>query len=627
MTLNPSAAEGLGVCTLPQYNAASLNVAGCPESAKLGTIEADTPILANHTLRGALYLANQTENPFGSLLATYILIRDPQLGVFVRVPVRIDTNPQSGQILAAATELPPFPLSRVRINLRSGPRAPLITPPSCGAHSSLATLTPSSGAAAQLSSSTFQITSGPGGQACPTGNLPFDPGFQAGSANSAAGRYSPFSMRLTRPDGSQDLTKFSATLPPGVSARLAGVGKCSEAALAGASSRDGRDEQASPSCPAASQVGRVIAGAGVGSALTYVNGSLYLAGPYKGAPLSVAAIVPAVAGPFDVGTVVTRVGLQINPVSGRGEVDGAASDPIPHILEGIPLKVRDIRVLADRPDFTLNPTSCEPSATQASIWGGGQDFLSAADDTPVARSSRFQAASCASLAFKPRLAIRLYGGVKRGQFPALRAIVRPRPGEANFSRAAVTLPRSAFLEQGHIRTICTRVQFAAGPGHGSQCPEGAVYGHAKAWSPLLEGPATGPVYLRSSDHNLPDLVVALKGPDSAPVDVELASRIDSVKGGIRSIFSGVPDLPVSRFVLAMQGGKKGLIVNSRNLCHKPGKNRAKANLRGQNGRRSNTKPRVVSVNCAKRRKAKKRRNAKRAQVSRALIAEKGGDRR
>jgi hypothetical protein len=185
----------------------------------------------------------------------------------------------------------------------------------------------------------------------------------------------------------------------------------------------------------------------------------------------------------------------------------------------------------------------------------------------------------------------------------------------------VKLPTSAFLDQAHIRTICTRVQFAAGPGHGELCPKGARYGYARAWSPLLEGPATGPVYLRSSDNNLPDLVAALSGPPSAAVQVELSARIDSVKGGIRSTFAGVPDVPVSRFILDMQGGKKGLIVNSRHLCRKPGRNRARANLKGQNGRISRTKPIVRTAKCAK----GKRRNAKRASVSRAHVADQVGN--
>jgi hypothetical protein len=249
----------------------------------------------------------------------------------------------------------------------------------------------------------------------------------------------------------------------------------------------------------------------------------------------------------------------------------------------------------------------EESSTLATIWGGGSNPFSAADDMPFAAASRYQAASCAALEFKPKLGIKLRGGVKRGAHPALRAVVTPRPGEANFSRAVVTLPRSAFLDQAHIRTICTRVQFAAGPGNGALCPKGAQYGYARAWSPLLDEPAEGPVYLRSSDNNLPDLVVALKGPASAPVDIELSARIDSIRGGIRSTFAAIPDLPVSRFILDMQGGKKGLIVNSRHLCHKPKRNRAKSNIRGQNGRLSRTKPRLIATKCQQRRKAQRNR--------------------
>jgi hypothetical protein len=197
----------------------------------------------------------------------------------------------------------------------------------------------------------------------------------------------------------------------------------------------------------------------------------------------------------------------------------------------------------------------------------------------------------------------------------------PRPGDANFDRAVVALPRSAFLDQAHIRTVCTRVQFAAGPGHGALCPKGAQYGYARAWSPLLDGPAQGPVYLRSSNHKLPDLVATLTGPPSAPFEVELASRIDSVRGGIRSTFEGIPDVPVSRFILAMQGGKKGLIVNSRHLCHKPKRNRAISNIKGQNERLSRTRPRVVALTCAKRRKAKRARAKRSAgHVSRASRA-------
>ena len=349
-------------------------------------------------------------------------------------------------------------------------------------------------------------------------------------------------------------------MPPGLAARLAGIPWCPQAGIERAASRTGphggAEELADPSCPAASAIGRTLAAAGVGSELTYVPGSLYLAGPYHGDPLSVVAITPAVAGPFDAGTVVVRQALTVNPIDARAEVDGAASDPIPHILKGIPLNVREIRVFADRPGFAFNPTNCTALATQATLWGAGT-ALAPAGESPVGALAPYRAVNCAGLGFKPKLAIKLKGGTKRGKFPALRAVVTPREGDANFSRAAVTLPHSEFLEQGHFGTICTRVQFAAAGGNGEACPPGAAYGHVKVFTPILAEPAEGNVYLRSSDHNLPDLVIALQGPPSAAVKLQLVARIDSVRGGIRTSFEATPDLPFSRLILDMRGGQQG----------------------------------------------------------------------
>jgi hypothetical protein len=590
LTANPSAAEGLGVCSLDQYQAESLALKGCPEASKLGTIEAETPLLEEHPLHGSLYLASQADNPFGSLLALYLVVRDPELGIFIKLPVKVETDPASGQIVTTVEGIPPFPLSHVVTNLRSGPRAPLITPPSCGTYTTLAELTPSSGAAPLISKSSFQIDSGVDGGPCPKGGTPpFEPGFQAGALNNNAGSFSPFYMRLTRRDGDQDLTKFSAALPPGMVAKLAGTSRCSEAGIAAARARSGvgqgREELASPSCPAGSQIGSVKAGAGVGALLTWVPGKVYLAGPYNGAPLSAVGIVPAVAGPFDVGVVVARFALRIDPRTAKVTVDGAASDPIPHILAGIPLKVRDIRAYVDKQDFTINPTDCEPFSVGATLWGGGADVFSPSDDSPLTRETPFQAANCASLGFKPILTLKLKGGAKRGDHPALTGTYRPRPGDANLSGLVLRLPRSAFLDQAHIRTICTRVQFAA-----KACPPGAIYGQATAYTPLLDQPLSGPVYLRSSDHNLPDFVADLHGL----IDVEAVARIDSKNGGIRATFSEVPDAPLSKVTVQMQGQKKGLIVNSTDLCF--AKHKAAAQFSGHNGKRYGAKP-AVQARC------------------------------
>src|SRR5512146_558683 len=615
MSVNPSQAEGLEACSeaqLAEETAFTPPGVGCPQASKIGTVEVETPLLEEKLLKGSLFVAEPYHNLAGdSLIALYVAIQDPGLGIGLSIPLRVEADPATGRLTTTAEDLPQLPFSHFRLHFREGGRAPLISPPGCGTFSAKALLYPYSGNPPLLSTSTFQIVSGPDNSPCPSGAAPFDPSFEAGTVNNAAGRYSPFYMRIARGDGEQDLTRLSQVLPPGVAGKLTGIPYCPEAGIAQAMARTGEHggtaELADPSCPAASQIGRTIAGAGVGSQLTYVPGRLYLAGPYHGDPLSVVSITPALAGPFDAGTVVVRFALALDPVSGEVKLDGSASDPIPHILQGIPLSVRDLRAYVDRPEFTFNATSCEEEQARAQLFGGGT-VLAPTPDTPVDASARYQAAGCRALGFKPKLAIALRGGTRRGSHPALRAIVTPRPfRDANFSRAVVTLPHSAFLEQAHIRTVCTRVQFAAGAGNGEQCPAGSVYGHARAFTPLLDEPLAGPVFLRSSSHNLPDLVVALHGV----VDIDLDARIDSVHGGIRSTFVAIPDAPVSSFVLDMQGGKKGLIVNSRNLCLKPDANRAKANLLAHDGKAERLKPVVEAPGCAKARHKKHRRHRRR----------------
>jgi hypothetical protein len=271
-----------------------------------------------------------------------------------------------------------------------------------------------------------------------------------------------------------------------------------------------------------------------------------------------------------------RVALFVDPESARVT---AVSDPIPTILHGIPLDLRDVRVLADRPSFVLNPTSCAEKRIAARV---------TSEQGAVANpTTRFQVGGCRGLGLKPRLSMRLFGKTNRGAHPRLRAVLRARRGDANIGRAAVALPPSAFLDQGHIRTVCTRVQFAA-----EACPRRSIYGQARATSPLLDEPLTGPVYLRSSSNELPDLVASLKGQ----VDIDLVGRIDSIRKGIRTTFEAVPDAPVSTFVLTMQGGEKGLLQNSRNLCRAP--SRATAKLTGHNGRQIVLRP-PMRASCGK----------------------------
>ena len=559
MTVNPGAADGMVACTKAQYDAASLSDRGCPDAAKLGTLEVESPLL-EESLQGSIYLAQPddpataepgAENPFDSLIGFYMLIENERNGIFVKQAGRVEPDPASGRLTSVVEDIPQLPFSRLSVRFREGPRAPLATPARCGSYTSKVMLTPWSGGEAVESNSTFQITGGPEGASCPAG-IPFAPGFQAGSVNNAAGVYSPFFIHLIRGSQEEPITRFSSSLPPGVVPKLAGVARCSDQQIAAAAIAPGRVEALSPSCPVASQIGRVLAGAGAGSALTYVPGKVYLSGPFAGSPMSVVAVVPAVAGPFDLGTVVTREGIDINPITYRGEVDGTFSEPIPQMLRGIPLGLRDLRIYVDRPDFMRNPTSCAPAKTTATVFGSAQRAL---------LSARYQAASCASLAFKPRLSLALKGKTKRSGHPELRSVLVPRMGDANIAKAVVTLPHSEFIDQNHISNPCTRVQFNAG-----NCPAGSVLGTARAITPLLDEPLEGPIYFRSNggERKLPDVVVDLRGQ----FHITLVGFVSSSRGRIRTTFAAAPDAPVTKFSLRLKGGREGLLVNSQDLCSK-----------------------------------------------------------
>lgn len=605
MTVNPSQAEGLAACSSASYaqeTASSLPGEGCPEASKIGTVRVSTPLLAEEA-SGAVYVAKPYDNPFNSLVALYVVARIPERGILIKQAGKVELNSRTGHLATTFDDLPQLPFSTFKLHLRDGSRAPLVMPASCGTYDVVTKFTPWSAADPDhprpseivTRVNSFTVDQGASGGPCPSGTPPFKPGFTAGTASNGAGSYSPFSIRLTRQDNEQEFSRFSVKLPKGVIGKLAGIPFCSDAAVAAAEARTGlnggREELDNPSCPAASQIGHTLVGAGVGSTLTYVPGKIYLAGPYQGAKLSIVAITATKVGPFDLGNVVIRQALRIDPETAEVTSDGIRSDPIPHILQGIVVHARDIRANIDRPNFVLNPTNCKRRAVASTVIGSGLDFGSAGDDQPADVSDSFQAADCASLDFKPKLSLTLLGGTKRSDTPRLKAVLKARKGDANIGRAQVTLPHSAFLEQAHIRTICTRVQFNAGGGNGEQCPKASVYGKAKAISPLLDEPLKGPVYLRSSSHELPDLVAAL---GSRKVDINLVGRIDSLNGRIRNTFEMVPDAPVTKFTLEMQGGQKGLIVNSVNICK--GKHRAIADFKGQNGRRHLFNP-IVKAKC------------------------------
>lgn len=563
MAINPSLASNLQACTEAQFGmhhgVPDNQPVRCPEAAKVGTAEVRTPLISD-PLTGNVYVAAQGDNPFGSLLALYMELNSKRDGLLLKVAGKVTPNPQSGQLTTTFAENPQAPFSLLKLRFADGPRAPLINPPSCGRYAIHSTLWPWTAAdpahptAAETVSETsnFQIARGPGGGACPEGIL--EPQLSAGVKTAVAGAASPFVLDLSRPDGSRRFSTLDVQMPPGITAYLKGVPYCPDSALASISSAEGTAaaQIASPACSEASQIGTVTVGAGAGEEPFFLQtGKAYLAGPYKGAPLSIAIVTPALAGPFDLGSVVVRSGLYVDPETAQVTV---RSDPIPTILHGLLLDVRDIRVNIDRPHFVLAPTNCEPMAVAATVFGPGGESAGV--------SNRFQVGDCNKLKFKPTLKVTLKGKTERTGHPALKAVVTyPKKGAyANISRAQVALPHSEFLDQSNLDKTCTKPVVLEG-----KCPKKSIYGFAKAWTPLLERPLEGPVYLVGGyGYKLPALVAELDGQ----IRVLLVGKVDSGKNhGIRSTFEAAPDAPVSRFVLEMKGGPKyGLLENSENLC-------------------------------------------------------------
>jgi hypothetical protein len=598
-TINPSVGAGLLGCSPSQYAAETVSSppgAGCPNGSKIGEFTVQSPLFPE-TVKGSLFLATPFENPFGGLIAIYLVAKVPARGVLVKVAGNLDADPLTGSLVATFKDLPQLPYTNLKVHFREGQRSPLATSTLCGSYQTVVSLTPWSGATGEIHASLpTPIASGPEGTVCPTGTPPFEPQAKAGSINSQAGAYTPFYIHLTRTDTEQEITSYSTVLPPGLLGDIADIPFCSDAAIDAARQKGGFEELAHPSCPAASEIGHTISGYGVGPALNFAPGGLYLAGPFHGSTFSIVAIDSATVGPFDLGTVVVRSAIDVDPQTAQVSIDSAGSDPIPHIIDGIPIHLRDIRVYVSRSHFTVNPTSCNRFSIVSTLTGSGAAVGQPSLRSTATVSAPYQAFNCASLPFAPRLKLRLRGGTERGQFPALRAEVKPRPEDANISSAKVTLPASEFLEQRHIKTICTRPQFAA-----EKCPAASVYGSAQAFSPLLAQPLQGSVYLRSApERKLPDLVADLHG-GGLGLRIEVVGHIDSIHGGLRGTFEGIPDAPASRFVLNLKGGKRGLLVNSQDTCAAP--RRADAIFVGQNDVGVHTRPKL-EVNCKKSRRAR-----------------------
>lgn len=561
--VSPSSAAGLAGCSPAQLGLRTTADPSCPDGSKLGSLTIETPLL-DRSLDGSIYLAGPHDNPFDTLLAIYLVARGP--GLIVKLAGKVESDPLTGQLTATFDDNPQLPFSNLHLEFKGGPRAPLVNPPACGTYTTRAELTSWSGAIVSTESS-FTLSRDGKGAPCPAQQ--FTPGFRAGTASPAAGESSPFNLRLSRDDEDQELGSLTIDMPGGLLGRIADAVLCEEpAATAG-------------SCQKESLIGSVTVGAGAGESPFYITGGrAYITGPFKGAPFGLTIVVPAVAGPFNLGNVVVRAAIFVDKHTAQLRV---VSDPLPTILDGIPLQVRDVRVAIDRPGFILNPTSCETQAVRGLIGSTGGMVATVSD--------RFQAAECRSLRLAPKLTLRVgaRGWTGRGSSTPLTATLRQTPGQANLASVKVTLPTTINARLPVVNRACTREQFERGA-----CAR-ARAGTAVARTPLLRDPLRGNVYFVRNGHPLPDLFVALRGQ----VDFDLIGRV-SIPGSKRlaTTFDAVPDVPITSFSLHLVAGRQGPVGTTVKLCSRRARTaRAMVEYEGQNGRRLNVAQRLRIRGC------------------------------
>jgi hypothetical protein len=520
MALNPAAAAGLGACSEAQIAIGSDADASCPESSKLGTVTIDTPLL-KEPLTGAIYQATQGANPFHATFVDYLVAKGP--GVNIKLPGLFHLDPSSGQITVTFDNAPQLPFSNLQVSVKDGPRAPFVTPASCGEKAITAEVEGWSGKTVSTSSPfTVECQPGLGG---------FAPGFTAGMASNAGAGYGQLTLTVTRKDGEQDFGAISERFPPGLLGSLKDVPRC------------GESQAAQGTCGPESLIGHTTVAAGAGTNPLYLGGQVFLTGPYKGAPFGLSVLVPAIAGPFNLGNVVVRAALSIDPTTSQVTV---TSDPLPTILQGVLLDLRAVHITIDREHFMFNPTNCEPFSIDGT--------LASAQGVSVPVSNHFQAADCATLKFKPSFKASTQGNDRiKGLGASLDVKIAtgqgPGSDEANIRKVEVQLPKILPSRLTTLQKACTEQQFAANP---SGCPSESNVGSATAITPILANALAGPAYLVSHGNEaFPDLVLVLQGEG---ITLEVTGHTQ-IKGGVTySRFETVPDAPLSSFELKLPQG-------------------------------------------------------------------------
>jgi hypothetical protein len=581
--VNPSGADGLEACSESQVGftgvggdgtdlfTPTLPVPFCPDAAKIGTVEFKLPVIEN-PLKGSVYLATQGQNPFGSLIAMYVVAEDPVSGVLVKLAGEVKLS-ETGQITTIFANSPQAPLEEATFSFFGGARAPLSTPSRCGAYTTNARFTPWSGSTPVDASSTFNITTGPNGGPCPS-PLPFTPTLAAGMTNIQAGAFSPLSTTISREDGNQDIQSVQLRMPPGLSGILAGIPLCPEA------------EANAGTCSAASEIGKTIVSVGLGdNPYTVTGGQVFLTAGYKGAPFGLSIVNPAKAGPFDLGKVIVRAKIEIDPHTAALTV---TTDPIPHELQGIPLQIKHVNVTIDRPGFTFNPTNCSAFKLTGTI--GSVEGATAAVAAP------FQITNCAALKFAPKFAVSTAGKTSKAKGASLSVKLTypkaPQGTYANVAKVKVALPKQLPSRLTTLQKACTAAVFEQNP---AGCPKESIVGHAKVLTPLLPVPLVGPAYFVShGGEAFPDLTIVLQGYG---VTVDLVGST-SIKNGITtSTFKATPDVPFSSFELTLPQGKFSALAANANLCKS--KLTMPTEFTAQNGAVINQTTPIAVTGCAK----------------------------